>query len=69
MWHDVVENYYTHALPLDGMWIDIDYMKYFRPFTYDEERFGLIAQGVKEMHSTGKHFVPIIEPGISYELN
>ncbi|KAL0280250.1 UNVERIFIED_CONTAM: hypothetical protein PYX00_001598 [Menopon gallinae] len=47
------------------MWNDIDYMKNQNDFTIDEEKFGNLSQLVKDIHSVGMHYVPILDPGVS----
>lgn len=34
-------------------------------FTYDKENFRGLPEFVKELHSKGMHYIPIIDPGVS----
>lgn len=61
---DVLKNYHKYKVPLDTLWMDIDYMKDYMPFTLDKSRYNL-----KEFHEMlsqyKKKFVMIMEPAIS----
>ncbi|KAF9355906.1 hypothetical protein BGX26_005981 [Mortierella sp. AD094] len=66
---DVVSKFKDHSLPLEAMWIDIDYMKDYKCFTFDEERFPSkqLAEYVDELHSQDQHIVMILDPGIKVQ--
>lgn len=34
-------------------------------FTYDKQNFKGLPDFVKELHSKGMHYIPIIDPGVS----
>jgi len=53
------------GIPFDVQWNDLDYMDSAKDFTYDKEKFSGLPEFVKELHSVGMHYVPIIDPGIS----
>ncbi|KAF9280299.1 hypothetical protein BGZ68_007334, partial [Mortierella alpina] len=61
-----VQRYKKEGLPLDGMWIDIDYMDRFRDFTYDEARFpqSRMKALAANLASSNQSMVLIIDPGI-----
>jgi alpha-glucosidase (family GH31 glycosyl hydrolase) len=61
---DVLENYKNHSLPLDTIWMDIDYMQDYVPFTVDESRYNL-AQFKQYLKDFRKKFVMIAEPAMS----
>lgn len=65
----VVRRYKQEKLPLDGMWIDIDYMDKFKDFTYDEARFPKtrVRELVSELASFNQSMVLIVDPGIPIE--
>jgi alpha-glucosidase (family GH31 glycosyl hydrolase) len=67
-WRQVVRYYRTENLPLDVMWSDIDYMKLYRNWELDTDRYPLekTQTFLKELHSLNIHFVPIIDAGIGY---
>jgi lysosomal alpha-glucosidase len=51
--------------PLDVQWTDIDAMSSHLDFTYDDKRFQGLPDLVRALQSDGKHYVNIIDPGIS----
>ncbi|MBD3315973.1 MAG: hypothetical protein GF344_09315 [Chitinivibrionales bacterium] len=56
---------YKH--PVDGLWLDIDYMDGFRVFTFDEKHFPAPARDIKDIQDRGYHVVPILDPGVKRE--
>lgn len=63
----VVVEYHTRGIPLDAVYLDIDYMKDFKDFTVDEEKFPDFAGLVSDMKEKGVHLVPIIDAGVKIE--
>ncbi|KAG2177631.1 hypothetical protein INT44_008145, partial [Umbelopsis vinacea] len=65
----VVEKYREHAIPLDTIWLDIDYMDKQKDFTYDPEKFPVskVNELVKDLHEQNQKIVAIIDPGIKVE--
>jgi lysosomal alpha-glucosidase len=51
--------------PLDVQWTDIDTMASHLDFTYDNKSFHGLPDLVRALQSDGKHYVNIIDPGIS----
>jgi len=51
--------------PYDVQWTDIDAMSSHLDFTYDETNFNGLPDLVHSLQSEGKHYVNIIDPGIS----
>ena len=51
--------------PYDAQWTDIDAMTSNLDFTYDPTRFNGLPDLVRLLQSEGKHYVNIIDPGIS----
>jgi len=41
---NVVKNYQKNDIPLDCIWMDIDYMDDFKSFTWDEKNYGSKAE-------------------------
>ncbi|KAF9106869.1 hypothetical protein BGX27_008957 [Mortierella sp. AM989] len=66
---DVVSNFKDNSLPLEAMWVDIDYMKDYKCFTFDEERFPpkQLSKYVEELHAQDQHIVMILDPGIKVQ--
>jgi len=63
-WKEVVEMYKENNLPLDTMWLDIDYMEKYYDFTISTENFGNLTGIVKDFQNEGLHVVPILDIGI-----
>ena len=61
---DVVEGHRKNQIPLDAVYLDIDYMDSYKNFTVDEERFPDFTQFVSDMKKKGIHLVPIIDAGV-----
>jgi alpha-glucosidase (family GH31 glycosyl hydrolase) len=51
--------------PYDVQWTDIDAMSSHLDFTYDKKTFNGLPDLVRSLQSEGKHYVNIIDPGIS----
>lgn len=52
------------GIPLDAIYLDIDYMKDYRDFTVDEVRFPDMPGLAREMHERGIHLVAIVDSGM-----
>ncbi len=63
----VVEGYRKNHIPLDMVYMDIDYMKDYKDFTVNEEHFPDFKDFVQEMKSKKIHLVPIIDAGVKIE--
>lgn len=64
---DVVKSYREAGMPIDSVYLDIDYMDSYKDFTVSEERFPDLAGFTKEMRGEGVHLVPIIDAGVKME--
>jgi lysosomal alpha-glucosidase len=51
--------------PYDVQWTDIDAESSYLAFTYNNNSFQDLPQLVRALQSNGKHYVNIIDPGIS----
>ena len=51
--------------PYDVQWTDIDTMSSYLDFTYDQNNFKGLPELVRSLQADGKHYVNIIDPGIS----
>jgi alpha-glucosidase len=64
---EIAAGFREHDIPCDALYLDIDYMRGYRVFTFDPERFpdppGLIA----EMGEQGIRIVTIIDPGVKVD--
>ena len=63
----VYENYKKAGIPLDSICLDIDYMKDYKDFTVDSERFADLKKFSDELKSDGVRLVPIIDAGVKIE--
>jgi len=62
----VVKGYDDAQIPLDTMWLDIEYMDakklwFYDPVNYPEAEVKVF---VDDLHASGRHMVPIIDPGV-----
>lgn len=64
---DVVRGYRENHIPLDSIYLDIDYMERYKDFTVDKDRFPDLATFAAEMKSQNVHLVPIIDAGVKIE--
>ncbi len=63
----VVSGYRDNRIPLDMVYMDIDYMQDYKDFTVNPERFPDFAQFVQKMKARGIHLIPIIDAGVKIE--
>lgn len=63
----VVQKYRENQIPLDLLYVDIDYMDRFMDFTVNPEEFPDFPAFVKEMQEQGVHLAPIIDAGVKIE--
>lgn len=54
-------------LPLDSIYLDIDYMERYKDFTIDRERFPHFEELVRELKAQNIRLVPIIDAGVKVE--
>ncbi|MCR5311324.1 MAG: alpha-glucosidase [Lachnospiraceae bacterium] len=64
---DVRDNYRKLGIPLDMIYMDIDYMQDFKDFTVNPERFPDFEAFVREMKEDGIRLIPIIDAGVKIE--
>jgi len=69
--NEVSQQYELHNIPLDTLWSDIDYMDNYLDFTFSPDRYPLdqVCSLVDHLHKTFKHYVVIVDPGISNTQN
>lgn len=63
----VAKSYKEAGVPLDMIYMDIDYMQDFKDFTVNPERFPDFENFVKEMKAEGIRLIPIIDAGVKIE--
>ena len=64
---DVVKKHRELGIPLDSVYLDIDYMERYKDFTLNDETFPDFAEFNKEMKEQNIHLVPIIDAGVKQE--
>lgn len=64
---NVRDSYRKLGIPLDMIYMDIDYMQDFKDFTINPERFPDFESFVKEMKDDGIRLIPIIDAGVKIE--
>lgn len=63
----IADSYENAQIPLDAIFLDIDYMERFKDFSLNDERFPDFAQFVSYMKSRGIRLVPIIDAAVKVE--
>lgn len=63
----VYENHKKHQIPLDAIFLDIDYMDEFRDFTINKKNFKDFPATIKKFKDKNIHIVPIIDAGIKVD--
>ncbi|SET36821.1 glycoside hydrolase family 31 protein [[Clostridium] polysaccharolyticum] len=64
---NVASQYEQADMPLEAIYLDIDYMERYKDFTINTETFPQFEQLVSDMKEKGIHLVPIIDAGVKIE--
>lgn len=64
---EVVSSFENNEIPLDSIYLDIDYMSCYKDFTVNQEAFPDLKALITECKEKGVHIVPIIDAGIKIE--
>ena len=64
---EVVRGYRDNKIPLDAIYMDIDFMKDFKDFTVDEDGNPNFKETVKKLKDEGIRLVPIVDAGVKIE--
>lgn len=64
---EVVKKHRDAKIPLDSIYMDIDYMERYKDFTINEETFPKFPEFVEELKAQHIHLVPIIDAGVKIE--
>lgn len=64
---NVADGYRSNRIPLDLIYMDIDYMQDYKDFTVNEEEFSDFPAFVAEMKERGIRLIPIIDAGVKVE--
>lgn len=65
--HELDRKFRALGIPCDGLWIDIDYMRGFRVFTFDPAHFPNPAKAFARLEHHGRKVIPILDPGVKRE--
>ena len=63
----VIDGYDKAGIPLDCVYLDIDYMDSYKDFTVDDKKFPDFADYVSKKREQGIHLIPIIDTGVKKE--
>ncbi len=63
----VYNSFKDNNIPIDGIYLDLDYMENFKDFSLSEERFSNFKEFVNELKDEGLYLVPIIDAGVKVE--
>lgn len=63
----VAAGYQASGIPLDAIYLDIDYMERYKNFTVDQKKFPDFQQFTEKMKKNGIHLVPIIDAAVKIE--
>ncbi|MCR5399361.1 MAG: alpha-glucosidase [Lachnospiraceae bacterium] len=63
----VIQSYEDADIPLDSVYLDIDYMDSFKDFTINEDSYPDFEDFVKSVSEKNIHLIPIIDAGIKIE--
>ena len=63
----VADEYDKLGIPIDSIYLDIDYMERYKDFTIDKNRFPDLEKLTQDMKAKGIHLVPIIDAGVKIE--
>ncbi len=61
------KNFSKHGIPCDGLWLDIDYMRGYRVFTFEQKHFSAPSAQIARIQKRGRKVVPIIDPGVKLD--
>ncbi|KAK5637912.1 hypothetical protein RI129_000089 [Pyrocoelia pectoralis] len=64
---EVVTKFDENSLPIDVMWLDIDYTEEKKYFTWDSERFSDPEKLISDLTKTNRKLVAIIDPHIKVD--
>lgn len=64
---EVQEAFRAEDMPLEGIYVDIDYMERFKDFTVDRDRYPDFRGLVSNFKANDQYLVPIIDAGVKIE--
>ncbi|RMH57047.1 MAG: alpha-glucosidase [Candidatus Hydrogenedentota bacterium] len=63
----VVQQFRKYQIPLESIWLDIDYMRGYRVFSFDERKFPDPKRMIKRMRDQNIRTVVIVDPGVKFD--
>jgi alpha-glucosidase len=63
----IAQGYQDHGLPLDSLWLDIDYMEGYKVFSFSKHRFPEPQALTAQLKAMGLRTVVIVDPGVKQE--
>ena len=63
----IADEYQKAGIPLDMIYLDIDYMERYQDFTVSEQRFPHLDKLVSDMKRRGIHLIPIIDAAVKQQ--
>lgn len=66
-YREVAREYRNHHIPIDMIYMDIDYMEDFKDFTFNKQNFSDFDEFVKEIKQYDLRLIPIIDAGVKIE--
>lgn len=63
----VADGYRKHHIPMDMIYMDIDYMQDYKDFTLNQEHFADFSEFVQRMKGKHLRLIPIIDAGVKVE--
>ncbi|MFO8017606.1 MAG: glycoside hydrolase family 31 protein [Promethearchaeia archaeon] len=64
---EITSKFREHSIPCDTIWFDIHYMRGYRTFTFDHDRFPDPEAIMKDLKQNGFKPVVIVDPGIKVD--
>ncbi|NMA87522.1 MAG: DUF5110 domain-containing protein [Tissierellia bacterium] len=64
---EIYSNFREKDIPLEGIFLDLDYMDNFKDFSISEERFKDFPKFVEKLKADGLYLIPIIDAGVKVE--
>ena len=64
---ELVREFRSRDVPLDAVYLDIDYMDGYRVFTWDKKHFGDAAALANDLRTLGVKLVTIVDPGVKID--
>ncbi|NLD62062.1 glycoside hydrolase family 31 protein [Candidatus Sumerlaeota bacterium] len=64
---DIISTFRKKKIPVDAIWLDIDYMQDYRVFTWNKKTFSKPAEMCKKLRQKKVRVVTILDPGVKIE--